>query len=335
MKKVEEIYYYFLNHPVNYICSLEDFMMTIPEFILGEENGLKKLDLSLAREYYSICLKMCDDLLLKNFHNDPHNFVKNRFEAISMDFCSDPISVTHKLRYGDFDYKYRGFTFTRDCFKDSVMPIVGVNTIGDYDIGTAYYIGDNRFVTAAHCVRDLSKFKILKGSNPIILREVWFAQGQDAQKYDLAVIVVDDQIDCKRLSLADPYILENVLTIGFPQISGFDVMQVAEIVAIGAYQKAAEGQILAQEREYMSNLDCFLINARVKGGNSGSPIINDEGHVVGTLIHIPADTQAASDNPRVDLMGYGVCLPSKYIVQLTDNPEKIQLVADGEFYRLA
>lgn len=335
MKTVREIYDFFLNHPTNHIYSLEEFMKTIPEFTIDEGNGILKIgNLSLAREYYSICRKMCDDLLLRVFHDDPYSFVKNRFEGITLESCSDPEEVQRKLEYGDFDYKYRGFTYTRNCFKNSVCPIVGIKENGDEDIGTCYYIGDNRFVTAAHCVRDFVRFKVLKGDNALMLRNVKFAHGEDVERYDLAVIEVDGEIDCKPLELATPSILDDVLTMGYPRISGYDAIQIAETATIGAYQKAAEGQILGDGFEHVMRMDSFLINARVKGGNSGSPVINREGRVVGTLVHLPMDDQVGTDNPRYDLMGYGACLPSKYVTRLLEEPDVHEMAVDGAYFRV-
>lgn len=334
MKSVKEIYDFFMNHPSGYIYSLEDFMKTIPEFIIDEGNGKKIGNLSLAREYYAICRKMCDDLLLRVFHNDPYSFVKNRFEGISLATCSEPEEVLRKLDYEDFDYKYRGFTYTRNCFKNSVLPIVGIKEDGDLDIGTTYYIGENLFATAAHCVLDFEKFKVLKGENPLALRNVKFAHGEDVERYDLAVIEVEGEIDCRPLGLATPSVLDDVLIMGYPRISGFDAIQIAETATIGAYQKAAEGQILGEGFEHVMRMDCFLINARVKGGNSGSPVINREGRVVGTLAHLPMDDQTGTDNPRYDLMGYGACLPSKYITRLIENPDVHEMAVDGEYYRV-
>lgn len=309
-------------------------MKTIPEFTIDDSIGQKTGNLSLAREYYSICRKMCDDLLLRVFYNDPYSFEKIRLDGISLATCSEPEEVQQKLDYGDFDYKYRGFTYTRNCFKNSVLPIVGIKENEDLDIGTTYYIGENQFATAAHCVREFEKFKVLKGENPLTLRNVKFAHGKDIDRYDLAVIEVDGEIDCRPLELATPSVLDDVLTMGYPRISGFDAIQIAETATIGAYQKAAEGQILGEGFEHVMKMDCFLINARVKGGNNGSPVINREGRVVGTLVHLPMDDQAGTDNPRFDLMGYGTCLPSECLTQLLNVPDTHELISDGDYYRI-
>lgn len=80
-------------------------------------------------------------------------------------------------------------------------------------------------------------------------------------------------------------------------------------------------------------MDTFLINARVKGGNSGGPVINKEGKVVGTVVSLPYDISSSSENPRYDIMGYGQCLPSKYVDELISSPERYQLHKENNFYR--
>lgn len=81
-------------------------------------------------------------------------------------------------------------------------------------------------------------------------------------------------------------------------------------------------------------MEYFIINARVKGGNSGGPVINKSGKVVGTIFQLPMDTQGGSDGGRYDLMGFGVCFPSKYTRLLIDNHIVEAVYQDGEYYSL-
>lgn len=89
--------------------------------------------------------------------------------------------------------------------------------------------------------------------------------------------------------------------------------------------KSVTGQVVANSTSYMSSLDYFIINARVKGGNSGSPVINEYGKVIGTVFELPFDAQEGSQTGRYDIMGFGVCLPSKYIKQLCENKVSFRL----------
>ena len=334
MKTVKEIYEFFMKRKDGKELSLGDFMDTVPGFIVEkDETGGEMCNWTMAQEYYRICEKMCDDLLLINVQPNRTMCLGNHYIGINNNLSDEPETIEKYLEYGAYDFKYRGFVYTRDYFTNSVLPIDGVKQNGDGDIGTAFYIGDNRFVTAAHCVKDMRAFNILKpDGNVIELNEVWLAKDQDVDAYDLAVITVNGQMDMPAFVLGEPAVLDDVLVMGYPPVSGFNAIQTSETATVGAYQKSSTGQIVGTDRPYMLPLDFFLINARVKGGNSGGPVINNGGHVIGVVVKLPLDSQSDSNNPRFDLMGYGVCLPSKYIEELLRNPEVKPLTFENGYY---
>lgn len=315
--------------------SLNDLLHIIPSFVhFRDDNGAEEINWSVLQEYYTICQKMCDDMLLINVNPNFVIPVENKYIAVPHTVSSAPEELEKNLEYGYYDFKYRGFVYTRDYFVNSILAIDGIRTDGEPDIGTAFYIGEKKFVTAAHCIKDYLKFRLLKpDGSQFTLKEVWFANGYDTNAYDLAVIIVDDEIEIPEFELADPAILDDVLVIGYPPISGFNAIQTAETATVGAYQKSSTGQVVGTDRSYLLPLDFFLINARVKGGNSGGPVINNMGYVVGVVVKLPFDNQSDSNSPRYDLMGYGVCLPSKYIRQLMDTPKIMGLTLDGGYFR--
>ena len=53
---------------------------------------------------------------------------------------------------------------------------------------------------------------------------------------------------------------------------------------------------------------------------------------MGTVFQIPFDSYGGSDGGRYDIMGYGVCLPSKYVIDLSKNPDIHQLVSKDGYY---
>lgn len=336
MKTVKEIHDFFMKRKDGKEQSLGDFMETVPGYIVERfETGGENCNWSMAQEYYHICEKMCDDLLLMNVQSNKTICVANHYIGIDNGISDEPEKLDRLLEYGAYDFKYRGFVYTRDYFTNSVLPIDGIKPNGDRDIGTAFYIGENRFVTAAHCIKDFKMFNMLKpDGNRVELQEVWFAKGQDTDAYDLAVIVVKDQMDMPAFMMGEPAVLDDVLVMGYPPVSGFNAIQTSETATVGAYQKASTGQVIGADTPYMLQLDFFLINARVKGGNSGGPVINNGGQVIGVVVKLPFDSQSDSNNPRYDLMGYGVCLPSKYIEQLINNPEVMQLRNEDGYYML-
>ena len=335
MKTVKEIYDFFLQFFSNggKHLSLMDFMNTVPGFLEKKEDGIESMNVSLGMEYYRICEKMVDDLLLMRIKANPMMGIMTQYLAVHSANSSDPQAFITALNYGAYDFKYRGFVYTRDYFTHSVLQIEAQYEDLRLDTGTAYYIGNNLFVTAAHCVSDVARFNLLlPDSSPLALMEVWFAKGQDRNVFDLAIIRVDGELAIPSFMLDTPAVLDEVLVMGFPPIANLPSIQTAETATIGAYQKASTGQVVANTTAYRTQMDYFLINARVKGGNSGGPVINKEGKVVGTVVALPYDLESEPHNPRYDIMGYGQCLPSKYVEELLAGPEQFPLHKDGKYY---
>lgn len=319
--------------------SLMDFMNTVPGFLSKGPDGLDTMNVSLGMEYYRICEKMVDDAILMKIKPNPIMNIATEYLSVHSVNFDDPQAFNNELAYGVYDFKYRGFTYTYACFKESVTPIVGVNKKGDDDIGTAYYIGNNCFVTAGHCVAGLVSFKLLKpDGTPYKLKEVWLASGYNIDDYDLAILVADELPLCRPLWLDEPAVLDDVLVMGFPPVPGLNTVLTAETASVATYNKirckAVVGQDVAEASTYFNQLDYFLINARVKGGNSGGPVINNVGRVIGTVVQIPFDSEGGFDGGRFDIMGFGICLPSKYSEELFRNHDVRGLSVEGNGYKL-
>lgn len=317
-----------------------EFLETLPGFYGTNARGNGTMDVSLAMSVVRICEKMVADVLLMRLKTNVVCPWMNEYFCVHEVNSTNPKQFLQDLDYGTYDFKYHGLTSVYEHFKDSVVPITGIVPGGKEDLGTAYYIGEGQFVTAAHCITGFDRFNVLlHDETRLPITKVAFAKGQDLVQYDLAIIFTDAQISYPALWLADPEILDNVLTMGYPPVPCFDLIKVAETASVGTIisggQKSVVGQVVAPGNSYMSPLDYFLINARVKGGNSGGPVINEEGKVIGTIVETPFDSAGGSDTGRYDIMGFGICLPSKYITQLMANPDIKALVDDGSYFKLA
>lgn len=109
------------------------------------------------------------------------------------------------------------------------------------------------------------------------------------------------------------------MTIGYPPIPGFDAFQLYEISTINNSYKFSNGQIIGKENSYLDGIEYLILNAKVKGGNSGSPVINYKGNVVGMVIQIPMDSE---DAQKIDKLGYGIVTPFSEIRKYLTDAEK-------------
>ena len=264
MKTVKDIYDFFHQFPDKdkNSASLMEFLETIPGFseTVSSEKGMSSINMSIGKEYLKICEQMEDDNLLIKVKEASILKIDPQYIAVDKVNFSNPEEFIQELDYGVYDFKYRGFAYTRSCFENSVLPIVGKNRItGDEDMGTCYYIGNNLFVTAAHCVKGLKYFNILcQDNSPVELESVWYAKGEDLNDYDLAIIKSKNvPMDIKAFKLKDPFILNDVLTMGYPPIPGLNPVLISETATVASYvygrQKASIGQIVAEVGSYQKS----------------------------------------------------------------------------------
>ena len=295
--------------------NLFDFIKTREECFFKDKYGETNINVSQLNYLSTICKKMVEDGLLINLNPSSNTPTTEKyFVQLRPTNFKYPELFEKQLAYGYYDFAYNGFPFIREHFLESVVPIVGINKNGDSAIGTAYYIGDNMFVTAGHCVLDLSQFVLqYQNGNQIRVSEVLFP---DDKSIDLAIIKVDEEFRLTPFMLGEPNVLDDVLVMGYPPIPGMDAVLISETGTVNSFippaQKASAGQIVTETKSYLPTMDYFMINCRVKGGSSGSPVINKHGLVVGTVVSLVYDSHGGSDGGRYDIMGFGTCISSKY-----------------------
>lgn len=313
---------------------LFEFIKTRPDCFFSDKDGNKSINMGKVSYLSSICQKMVEDnLLIRLKTNGIECFNDVYFVKLRPDDFQYPELFRSQLAFGYYDFAYNGFPFIREHFYESVIPIVGINKNGDSDIGTAYYIGENMFVTAGHCILDMLRFSLqYQNGKQIKISEILLDNNCDI---DLAIIKADEDISIEPFMLGEPNILDDVLVMGYPPITGMDTILISETGSINTFlpftQKASNGQVVAGTKSYLSNTDCFMINCRVKGGNSGSPVINKHGLVVGTVVSLPFDNQGGSEKGRYDIMGFGICLSSSYLSGIMCSSNTINVIHFGKY----
>jgi len=307
--------------------SISDYLSTIPESY--RTNPLYSMD------YHNELLKMTQLLVNEGLLSPIGSEI-----GLQQKFRCNGFRHGDLIDYGYYDFMIYGFPAIRENFADSVRPVIVTSSKGDISIGTGFLIrhADNLyFITARHCLPEDSFISIpeLNGSGckqPIEPCHIYFPANDDI---DVAIIeIVNKQyiqvIDAetktaKGISFSEKYflldkpdVLDQVLTMGFPPIQGFtEAIQISETATIASDLKSTTGEITGRGVHYFGGLkEHFLISARVKGGNSGGPVINKFGLVVGMIIELLQNANTP------DLLGYGVAISSTVIEDLLISIEK-------------
>lgn len=287
-------------------ATLEDYFRTIP---ISYRN-----DPRYAMEYVTGLLKMTQ-LLVNEGLLTPEGNASGFYQR----YRGNGFSDASLIDYGYYDFMIYGFTSIRNNFKDTVRPIIINQNVKDKseDIGTGFTLVYNNilyFVTARHCLPRHELIKIPQFVPQTPLKPVRIFAPDDGN-IDLAIIEVPKKggmISDKWFILDKPYVLDQVLTMGYPTINGFtEAVQISETSTIATDLKSTTGQITGQGQHYFGGLkDHFLVSSRVKGGNSGGPVINRYGQIVGVVIEI------LEYEGKPDLLGYGVAISSVVLEDL-------------------
>ncbi len=187
--------------------------------------------------------------------------------------------------YGIFEFLVFGFPLIRNHFEKSVLPLDVTLQGGGHSIGSGFLIDSNRFVTAAHCVKGKGIETIqIPGWNPATakLNSIYIPTDKNI---DLAVLTFDADPfpDAPKFKMQSFNVLDEVLSMGYPPIPGFENFLVSETGRVAAYLKSTVGQVVTRAESFLDRQDKILISARVKGGNSGGPVVSKTGEVIGVV----------------------------------------------------
>lgn len=226
-------------------------------------------------------------------------------------------------KYGYYDFLVFGFPYVRATFEECVRPVLVDSNEADADpsIGTGFGIIADRkvyFVTARHCIPVGRLISIPLFVPPDEALQPVNIYCPENDNIDVALIEVSELVgisDQHLFLLDEPHVLDDVLIVGYPPIQGFtEAIQVSETAAIAAMAKSTIGAITGMGQHYGGGLkDHFLVSARVKPGNSGGPVINRHGMVVGVIIEEPMD------GDQVDLLGYGMAISANVVREMLDS----------------
>lgn len=209
-----------------------------------------------------------------------------------------------------------GFKYINSVYKDRVLPICHYLN-EDQAIGSSF-IFFNGLATAKHCIENASKISI-KGIPKNILQESTFLVHKiDAM--DLIYIKFPEGFIAQHhyAQYEEGQVLDEVLALGFPKVPGFHSFVTSEKATISSRYTASVGNIASVAEDIWIRQNLMLITAKIRAGNSGGPVINKNGNVVGVSSNIP------TGEGNYDDLGYGTVIPIKFLLEiLTEENAKI------------
>lgn len=199
-----------------------------------------------------------------------------------------------------------GFPYIYNAYKNIVLPVIVKNAKGDIEMGTCFRFNTG-ILTAKHCLT--AEEVSIQGYTADQLKQCPVIISRDDEYMDMAYIELGEQ---SPIFHDEANVLDEVLAMGYPKIPMFNEFCTAERASVSSI--ATKGAVASLANQYMtpSVERLMLITARIRGGNSGGPIINEDGAVVGVAFAEPFF------DGNYDDMGYGIAYPISVYFQMLE-----------------
>ena len=165
-----------------------------------------------------------------------------------------------------------GFEYIIKTYSKSVFKIEPTFSNGSISIGTGFLVKENNefyIVTNKHVVQNATKLKVLDVND----NEVHFNSLHVNQEKDVAIFRLKSKPNSVPFLLNEEInILDEIITIGYPSVP----------MTRFAYQLCHKGEINSIVQDYLNN-DLIVFSAKTSSGNSGSPVIDKTGRVIGIV----------------------------------------------------
>jgi len=205
-----------------------------------------------------------------------------------------------------FSFIIYGFPFVYEYYKPYVLPIEYTDYEENISLGTCFRF-HNGIVSARHCFEGARRIKI-QGISAIFLQNAKFFVHQK-EKMDLVYVELPELPDKPSPFYGDANLLDEVITLGYPKIAGYHNFLSVEKAMVSSRFTATTGQIVASAEDIWIRENLFLISARIKGGNSGGPVINKNGRIVGVSVNM------TKGEGNYDDLGYGTVIPMSFVIK--------------------
>lgn len=265
-----------------------------------------------------ICDILCQNNLLLSVTRDGIFGSMNNYAFIMNDRNSWKLSRDYYINsYNSLVY---GFEYVYKIYKDIVLPIIACDNKGQQYMGTCFKFHKG-IVTARHCLTDGCKIMIKGYSAKTLNKAIVYVSKN--RNVDIAYIHLNEET---QIFATEPKVLDEVLVMGYPMIPrflGFCTAEKATISTIANLRMTpSRGSIAAIADEMFTKdvTELMLITAKIKGGNSGGPVINKDGCVVGVSF-----SDAKGEGESYDDLGYGIACPISILDKVVAERETLDV----------
>ena len=169
-----------------------------------------------------------------------------------------------------------GWRFIIERYCNSVVKIEHKAKSGDYSIGTGFYyaacnsnIEKHLIITNKHVLENAKSIKVFTKDDV----EIKYSSICTDKKRDIGFIELDSKLSSQNFHFnSGVEVLSELITIGYPSIP----------MTKQAYQVYHKGELNSLVEDYYDN-KLFLFSAKTSSGNSGSPIIDKYGMIIGIV----------------------------------------------------
>ncbi|BAY15927.1 trypsin-like serine protease [Anabaenopsis circularis NIES-21] len=216
-----------------------------------------------------ILKRLCQELIL--FEQQLLGFGHNMPYSLNEDFtqflCSRGLLKNVIFGFNYIVQNYQNSVFKIVVTADSGNPAMGTGFL--FNIQTSDAKKYSIIITNEHVAKYQEGLQIHHKDGRV---EIW-KEIIIAEKIDLAAIILDSYMSLPSFHLfPNPKILDDIVTVGYPPVP----------TANERYQLVHKGEINCFLTNFW-NQNYFLFSARTSPGNSGGPVINSMGMVVGIV----------------------------------------------------